>query len=58
MPGLWRRGTIFQYRVRVPADVATVLGRSHISRSLNTSSMRDARRALILTAYVLIATEM
>ena len=34
LPGLWRRGTIFQYRVRVPADVATVLGRRYISRSL------------------------
>ena len=49
--GLWRRGSVFQCRVRVPRDLVGVLGTERINRSLATSSRREARRALRATAH-------
>lgn len=43
--GLWLRGAVWQFRTRVPADIQAVLGRTHINRSLRTSSYPDAIRA-------------
>lgn len=42
LPGLWRRGGVYQYRVRVPADLIGVLGTERINRTLGTASYRDA----------------
>ena len=44
--GLWRRGAVYQYRVRVPADLAGSLRKTHINRSLRTTSINDARRCI------------
>ncbi|MCW2238216.1 DUF6538 domain-containing protein [Azospirillum canadense] len=49
--GLWMRGAVWQYRTRVPADLHAVLGRSHINRSLRTSSYPDAIRAARRIAF-------
>ena len=43
--GLWQREAVWQYRTRVPADLQAILGRTHINRSLRTSSYPDAIRA-------------
>lgn len=42
LPGLWRRGGIYQYRVRVPADLIGVLGTARINRTLGTAFYREA----------------
>ena len=42
--GLWLRGTVWQFRVKVPADVAAVIGRECVWRSLRTSDYRVAIR--------------
>ncbi|WP_343054991.1 DUF6538 domain-containing protein [Azospirillum oleiclasticum] len=42
--GLWLRGAVWQFRTRVPADLQAVLGRTHVNRSLRTSSYPDAIR--------------
>ncbi|MED5547709.1 MAG: site-specific integrase [Pseudomonadota bacterium] len=42
LSGLWRRGGVYQFRVRVPADLVALFGRTHINRSLRTASYRDA----------------
>ena len=44
LSGLWRRGAIYQYRVRVPVDLAGSLRKTHINRSLQTASINVARR--------------
>jgi hypothetical protein len=49
--GLWLRGTVYQYRVRVPVEVRERLGRSHVNRSLHTSSYTDAVRAARKVAF-------
>ena len=49
--GLWRRGAVYQYRVRVPVDLVTAIGRSHINRSLKTTSLRDAQRAMMAVGH-------
>ncbi|CAN0342536.1 unnamed protein product, partial [Phaeothamnion confervicola] len=49
--GLWRRGGVYQYRVRVPVDLVTVIGRSHINRSLKTNSLREAQRAMMAVGH-------
>jgi len=36
--GLFVRGSTFQFRVRVPADLQAVMGCSHVKRSLRTDS--------------------
>lgn len=38
------RGSTFQFRVRVPADLRSVMGRSHVKRSLRTDSLSLAVR--------------
>ena len=42
--GLWRRGAVYQYRVRVPCDVIGLAGKSRINRSLGTASYGEAIR--------------
>jgi len=32
--GLWRRGAIYQYRVRVPTNLRQTIGATHVNRSL------------------------
>ncbi|WP_144428142.1 DUF6538 domain-containing protein [Azospirillum thiophilum] len=49
--GLWLRGAVWQFRTRVPADLQAVLGRTHINRSLRTSSYPDAIRAARRVAF-------
>ncbi|WP_232479977.1 site-specific integrase, partial [Sphingomonas sp. TX0522] len=49
--GVWRRGAMYQYRVRVPADLRQVIGSSHINRSLRTASLAVARRSAKVMAY-------
>ncbi|WP_443026123.1 MULTISPECIES: DUF6538 domain-containing protein [unclassified Sphingomonas] len=49
--GVWRRGAMFQYRVRVPSDLRQVIGSSHISRSLGTASLTVARRLAKVVAF-------
>ena len=49
--GLWRRGAVYQYRVRVPQDVRPQLGRTHVNRSLRTSSYTEAVRLARKAAF-------
>lgn len=42
---------MWQFRTRVPADLQAVLGRTHINRSLRTSSHPDAIRAARRVAF-------
>ncbi|WP_425486940.1 DUF6538 domain-containing protein [Microvirga thermotolerans] len=42
--GLWLRGTVWQYRARVPAAVARIIGKTVVSQSLRTSSYSEAIR--------------
>ena len=49
--GLWLRGAVWQFRTRVPPDLQGVLGRTHINRSLKTSSYPDAIRAARRVAF-------
>ena len=49
--GIWLRGTVWQYRVRVPADVREKFGRSWVSVSLKTSVYREAVRLRRLAAF-------
>ncbi len=49
--GLWRRGAVYQYRVRVPCDVITLVGKSRINRSLGTASFSEAIRLARKIAY-------
>jgi uncharacterized protein DUF6538 len=38
------RGTVWQYRTRVPSDVARIIGKTVVSKSLRTSSYSEAIR--------------
>lgn len=49
--GVWRRGAVYQYRVRVPQDLCSLVGRAHINRSLGTTSITVARRLARGVAY-------
>ena len=49
--GLWRRGAVYQYRVRVPADLKSLVGATHINRSLRTTSFTVASRLVRTMAY-------
>ncbi|WP_425490596.1 DUF6538 domain-containing protein, partial [Novosphingobium fluoreni] len=40
--GLSRRGSIYQFRVRVPVDLRDAVGRSHVKRSLRTDCLSSA----------------
>ena len=42
LPGLWRRGNVWQYRRRIPSDVARHIGRRIVSYSLNTADYSTA----------------
>jgi integrase len=42
---------VWQFRTRVPADLQTVLGRTHVSRSLRTGIYPDAIRAARRVAF-------
>ncbi|WP_152639801.1 DUF6538 domain-containing protein [Sphingobium bisphenolivorans] len=49
--GLWRRGAVYQYRVRVPVDLIDRIGRTHINRSLKTASFSVATRLIRKVAF-------
>ncbi|WP_434404598.1 DUF6538 domain-containing protein [Sphingobium sp. DN12] len=49
--GLWRRGAIYQYRVRVPHDLIGSVGLTRVNRSLKTSSFHEAVRVARRVAY-------
>ena len=49
--GLWRRGAVYQYRVRVPHDLIDRVGRTHINRSLKTASFTVATRLVRKVAF-------
>jgi hypothetical protein len=40
--GLWLRKAVWQYVIRAPTRLRSVLGRSHVNRSLRTSNYHDA----------------
>jgi len=42
--GLSQRGSIYQFRVRVPADLRAIVGSTHVKRSLRTDSLSVAIR--------------
>ena len=48
--GVWVRGTVYQFRVRVPHDLRDALGRTHLSRSLKTDSLTVANRRAAMCA--------
>ncbi len=49
--GLWKRGEIWQYRVKLPKHIQNILGRQDINRSLRTRSYREAIKRCRSTAY-------
>lgn len=50
---LFRRGAVYQWRRRLPPVIVSILGRSHFSKSLNTSDLKLARiRARRLSAML------
>ena len=49
--GLWRRGAVYQYRVRVPANLRQIIGATHLNRSLRTASFPVASRLVRTMAY-------
>lgn len=49
--GLWLRGTVWQLRIRVPADVRERIGRTHVNRSLRTSIYAEAVRKARTVAW-------
>ena len=49
--GLSLRGSIYQFRVRVPADLRPVIGSSHVKRSLGTDSLSVAMRRARMVAF-------
>lgn len=51
IPGLWRRGNIWQYRCRVPHDVASRINRNIVSYSLNTADYSTATTRCRTVAY-------
>jgi len=48
---LWRRGAVYQYRVRVPHNLVDRMGRTHINRSLKTPSFSVALRLVRKVAF-------
>ena len=51
--GIWRRGAIWQFRVRVPADIVAAVGKTHINRTLGTAAYPDAlARCRIVTLEI------
>ena len=45
--GLFRRGTVWQFRKRVPNDVISMFGRKFVSQSLKTSDYRLAVKVAV-----------
>ncbi|MGO4527323.1 DUF6538 domain-containing protein, partial [Microvirga sp. 2MCAF35] len=48
--GLWLRGTVWQFRARVPSSVARTIGKTVVSQSLRTSSYSEAIRRARMVA--------
>lgn len=42
--GLWRRGSVYQFRMRVPHDLRDKVQQDHVNRSLKTDSLSLAMR--------------
>jgi len=53
---VWRRGSIYQFRIRVPNDLQAIIGRTHLSRSLKTDSLTLANRLAARCALEATAT--
>jgi len=53
LPGLWRRGNVWQYRRRVPHDVARRINRNIVSYSLNTADYSTATSRCRTVAHYL-----
>ena len=49
--GLYRRGNVWQYRVRVPMDIRLILKREFIRRSLKTADYGEALRRVRTVSY-------
>ena len=49
--GLFRRGTVWQFRKRVPHDVISMFGRKFVSQSLKTSDYRLAVKVAVRVSY-------
>ena len=49
--GLWLRGTVWQFRMRVPRDCVGTVGREFVNRSLRTSDYRQAIRHARIVAF-------
>jgi hypothetical protein len=49
--GLWLRGTVWQFRTRVPCDAVPTVGRQFVNRSLRTSDYREAIRQARIVAF-------
>ncbi len=41
-PNLWRRGSVYYLRMRVPADIREALGKEFVVQSLKTSDRKEA----------------
>jgi hypothetical protein len=53
---MWRRGAIYQFRIRVPNDLQAIMGRTHLSRSLKTDQLTLANRLAARCALEAAAT--
>jgi len=49
--GLWRRGAVYQYRVRIPRELVPLFGKTHLNRSLKTAARPEAVRAVRKVAH-------
>lgn len=49
--GIWRRGNVWQYRIRVPSDIRSILHREFINRSLKTAYYGEALRRVRTVSY-------
>ena len=54
--GVWRWGLIYQFRIRVSNDLQAIMGRTHLSSSLNTDSLTLANRLAARCALEAMAT--
>ncbi|WP_425332155.1 DUF6538 domain-containing protein, partial [Rhodoblastus acidophilus] len=48
---MWLRGTVWQFRIKVPRDCVATVGRELIYRSLRTSDYREAIRQARIVAF-------
>ena len=49
--GIWLRGAVWQFRMRVPCEVVAAVGRKFVNRSLRTSDYREAIRQARIVAF-------